>query len=91
MTLMIIDVDKVTSDFEKLKMYTEEEFKELFPECLVGSMPPFGNLYGMDVYVSERLSEDEEIAFNAGTHTELIKLAYKDYENLVNPKVGKIS
>ena len=50
-------------------------------------MPPFGNLYGLDVYVAKKLTEDEEIAFNAGTHTELIQLAYADFERLVRPKV----
>ena len=50
-------------------------------------MPPFGNLYGMDVYMAPELTEEEEIAFNAGSHTELIKMAYKDFERLVKPKV----
>jgi len=57
----------------------------------VGAMPPFGNLYGMDVFVAESLAENEEIAFNAGSHTELIRLLYKDFEIHVNPKVVKIS
>ena len=48
-------------------------------------MPPFGNLYGMDVYISHALAEEEEIAFNAGSHTVLIKMNYKDYDNLVRP------
>ena len=63
----------------------EAEFKELFTDCEVGAMPPFGNLYDMGVYVSEQLAEDEEIAFNAGTHTELMRLAYNDFERLVRP------
>jgi Ala-tRNA(Pro) deacylase len=50
-------------------------------------MPPFGNLYDLDVYVSGKLAEDQEIAFNAGSHTELLKLAYADFERLVRPKV----
>ena len=54
-------------------------------------MPPFGNLYGMEVFVDEILSQDEEIAFNAGSHTELIKLAYRDFERLVKPKAAKFS
>ena len=54
-------------------------------------MPPFGNLYEMDTYVAETLTEDETIAFNAGTHKELVKLAYKDFEKLVHPKVLKFS
>ena len=49
-------------------------------------MPPFGNLYDMDVYVSPLLAKDEEIAFNAGSHTELIRMAYKDFERLVEPE-----
>ena len=61
------------------------------PDCDTGAMPPFGNLYGMEVFVAEKLAEDEEIAFNAGTHTELIKLAYSDFEKLVKPKVVKFS
>jgi Ala-tRNA(Pro) deacylase len=69
----------------------EAEFKDLFPGCEIGAMPPFGNLFDMDVYVAESLAEDEEIAFNAGNHTELIKLAYSDFERLAQPKKLKFS
>jgi len=65
----------------------EAQFQALFPECEVGAMPPFGNLYGMDVYVSNRLCEDEEIVFNAGSHTELVRVAYSDFARLVKPVV----
>ena len=75
----------------KLELLREEEFKDMFPDCDVGSMPPFGNLYDMEVLVAESLAEEDEIAFNAGCHTELIKMAYKDYESLVKPKVMKFS
>ena len=57
----------------------------------VRRMPPFGNLYQMDVYVSKLLSEDEEIAFNAGSHTELMRLGFKDFQRLVKPKVARIA
>jgi Ala-tRNA(Pro) deacylase len=66
---------------------SEEEFKGRFPDCEVGAMPPFGNLYDMDVFVEASLTEDTEIAFNAGTHTELIRMAYADYAKLVQPTV----
>jgi Ala-tRNA(Pro) deacylase len=66
---------------------SESEFRDLFPDCEVGAMPPFGNLYDMKVYVAEKLAEDEEIAFNAGTHTELVRMAYKDFADLVSPEV----
>ncbi len=54
-------------------------------------MPPFGNLYGMDVYVAEQLAEDDEIAFNAGSHTQIIQMAFGDYERLVKPKIVKFA
>jgi Ala-tRNA(Pro) deacylase len=53
----------------------------------VGAMPPFGNLYGMDVYASEELALNREIAFNAGSHVEIIRMSYDDFERLVKPKV----
>jgi Ala-tRNA(Pro) deacylase len=71
----------------QVELATEEEFKGRFPDCEVGAMPPFGNLYDMDTFVEESLTEDEEIAFNAGTHTELIRMAYADYQDLVHPRV----
>ena len=78
-------------DADEIDLATEREFKDLFPECEVGAMPPFGNLYDMDVYVAERLAHDGEIAFNAGTHTELIQMSYRDFERLVQPKVVRFA
>ena len=74
-----------------VELSSEQEFKDMFPGCEIGAMPPFGNLYGMEVLVDKSLCEDEEIAFNAGSHTELIRLSYKDFEKLVKPKVVKFS
>jgi Ala-tRNA(Pro) deacylase len=65
----------------------EEEFGSVFGECEAGAMPPFGNLYGMDVVVSTDLTEDRDIAFNAGTHRELVRMAYADFDRLVRPKL----
>jgi Ala-tRNA(Pro) deacylase len=76
---------------EEARLATEEEFKALFPDCETGAMPPFGNLYGMEVYVAPKLTEDVQIAFNAGTHTEVIKLAYKDFERLAKPKLVRMT
>jgi Ala-tRNA(Pro) deacylase len=66
---------------------TEEEFKSLFPGCDVGAMPPFGNLYGLPVYVEERLTRDPSIVFNAGTHSDAVRMDYADFARLVQPKV----
>ena len=76
---------------QNIDLATEEEFKAMFPECETGAMPPFGNLYDMDVFVAASLAEDNEIAFNAGSHTELIKMSFADYKNLVNPHIMTFS
>lgn len=70
---------------------SEKDFIPLFPDCEVGAMPPFGNLYEVEVCVEKSLAKNDEIAFNAGTHTEVVKLAYKDFEKLVKPKVMSIT
>lgn len=89
-----------TMNFERLKvaagartvaLATEQDFQDRIPECAVGAMPPFGNLYGLAVWVAARLAEDAEIAFNAGDHTELIRMVYGDFDRLVQPKVGQFS
>jgi Ala-tRNA(Pro) deacylase len=84
--VVVQDLREITGA-ERVQFATEVEFKNLFPDCETGAMPPFGNLYGMDVYIGPSLAEDEEIAFNAGTHTELIKMSYRDFERVVKPKV----
>lgn len=76
---------------QEIELATETDFSRMFPECETGAMPPFGNLYGMPVFVAESLRKDHEIAFNAGTHTELLQLAYDDFEKLVKPQVGKFA
>lgn len=86
-----MDLLKKAVGNDNVRLATEQEFKDKFPDCEVGAMPPFGNLYGMEVFASSALKEDDEIVFNAGSHTELIKLNYKDFERLVNPKVAEIS
>lgn len=82
---------KKVSGAVNVTLADEDDFKDMFPDCDVGAMPPIGNLYGMDVYVDEQLTRDKEIAFNAGSHSELIRLEYKDFERLVHPKVEKFS
>jgi len=72
---------------KEVQLATEKEFKDMFPECEVGAMPPFGNLYGMDVYAANSLAEDEEIAFNAGSHSELVRMRFADFERLVKPTI----
>lgn len=75
---------------KNVKLASESEFENAFPECELGAMPPFGNLYDMDTFIDKTLEEDEEIAFNAGNHSELIKLALKDYTRLAKPEVVNI-
>jgi Ala-tRNA(Pro) deacylase len=86
-----LDLLKQASGASSVALASEAEFKSLFPDCETGAMPPFGNLYGMAVFADESLSKDKEIAFNAGSHRELIRLAYQDFERLVRPGLGKFA
>jgi Ala-tRNA(Pro) deacylase len=85
------DLLKMAAGAVRIELAEEKEFVNMFPDCEIGAMPPFGNLYGMEVFVEESLTRDREIAFNAGSHIELIKLSYEDYSRLVKPKVVKFS
>ncbi|MBN2357606.1 YbaK/EbsC family protein [candidate division KSB1 bacterium] len=87
-------------DFSKLKkalqakkadLATEEEFRGLCPDCELGAMPPFGSLYGLPVMVDQSLGEDEDIYFNAGTHRELVKMAFEDFINIEKPDMVDFS
>lgn len=84
--IVLQDLREVTGS-DQVKFATEEEFRQKFPECETGAMPPFGNLYGMDVFLAEALTENHEIAFNAGTHSEVIRMSLADFERLVHPRV----
>lgn len=70
-----------------VELASEKEFNGLFPDCELGALPPFGNIFGMDVYMDNKLSKEKEIAFNAGSHSECIKLAYNDFARLVHPTI----
>ena len=67
---------------------TEAEFKTLFPDCAVGTMPPFGSLYGLETYVDRSLAENETIVFEAGTHSDAVKMRYGDFARVANPKLA---
>ena len=86
-----MDLLKQAACANSVELAGEQEFKDMFPGCETGAMPPFGNLYDMHVFVSATLAEDELIAFNAGSHTELVRLAYADFERLVQPRIVKFS
>lgn len=70
-----------------IALASEEEFQDRFPECETGAMPPFGHRYGMSVFADESLERDKEIAFNAGTHRELIRMSWQDYKALAAPTI----
>jgi Ala-tRNA(Pro) deacylase len=84
-----VDLHRLREAFmtHHVRLATEDEIKDLFPDCELGAMPPFGNLYGLDVYVDQSLTEDEEITFQAGTHSEAIRMRYWDFAALVFPVV----
>jgi Ala-tRNA(Pro) deacylase len=86
-------------DLEKFRQLTgkttalaaEADFKALFPDCATGSMPPFGNLYGVETYVDQSLTENETIVFEAGTHSDAMKMRYGDFARVANPKVAEFA
>jgi Ala-tRNA(Pro) deacylase len=87
-----IDLEKIAKAVGKtVSLDTEHEFKSLFPDCATGAMPPFGNLYGLPTYVDKRLVQEDYIVFEAGTHTDAIKISYRDYENIVKPRVEDLA
>ena len=87
-----IDLEKVEKAIgESVSLDTEQEFKSLFSDCAIGAMPPFGNLYGLPTYVDQSLAEQDYIVFEAGTHTDAIRMSYRDYEKIVKPKVNDLA
>ena len=78
---------KEVTDAKTAELATEREFEELFPDCQLGAMPPFGNLYDMEVLVDKSLTDDDEIAFNACNHRELIRMSFEDFTMLVKPAI----
>jgi Ala-tRNA(Pro) deacylase len=88
-----VDMKKLKAALQckKVGMAKEKEFEELFPDCEIGAMPPFGNLYNLEVWVDRVLTEDPSIVFQAGSHVETLKIKYSDYARLVSPKVGDFS
>jgi Ala-tRNA(Pro) deacylase len=82
-----LDLLRSVTGARVVELATEREFKDAFPDCETGAMPPFGNLYDMAVYADASLAEQEEITFNAGTHRELVRMAWDDLVRLVNPLV----
>jgi Ala-tRNA(Pro) deacylase len=76
---------------KEVRLASEAELTQLFPDCEVGAMPPFGNLYNMPVYISTALKDRKDLIFNACTHTEVIKISFSDFERLVQPGIGEIS
>jgi len=85
--LVSIAMVKSSLGCRQATLATEDEFASSFPECEIGAMPPFGELFGLPVYVDPALEQDETIFFNAGNHQQTVRLKYKDFKALVKPQV----
>lgn len=90
---MVVDFQELRTalGLEHVRLATETELAQLFPDCDLGAMPPFGNLYMMPVYVDASLLRDEQIAFNAGTHRDLVHMRMQDYRSMVDPIVVSLA
>lgn len=86
-----LELLKALTGAATVELASEAEFKNAFPDCETGAMPPFGNLYDMAVYADAMLADNEEITFTAGTHRELVRMQWKDMERLVNPTVDRLT
>ncbi len=88
-----VDLDRLARVLGRpgVRLAHEEEFAHAFPDCDAGAMPPFGNLYGVPVYVDGALAQDDLIVFQAGTHRDTIEMAFVDFERLVSPVIGPLS
>lgn len=88
-----VDLDRLRTitGAQNVELATEREFKDAFPDCETGAMPPFGNLYDMSVYADASLGEHEEITFSAGTHRELVRMNWNDMLRLVNPTIDQLT
>jgi Ala-tRNA(Pro) deacylase len=87
-----VDLEKVEQVIGRtVALDSESEFNALFPDCAVGTMPPFGNLYGLLTLVDKRLVKEDYIIFEAGTHTDAIKLSYADYDEIVRPQIADLA
>lgn len=82
---------KRAANAKTAELASEEEFTDRFSDCETGAMPPFGNLFGLDVFADDSLEADKEIAFNAGTHRELIRMAWADFKRVAEPKVVSLA
>jgi Ala-tRNA(Pro) deacylase len=85
--MMQVDLEALQEQlpFRWIQLASEFEFAAFFPDCQVGAMSPFGNLYHLPVYVDYSLADNEEIVFNAGTHVDTIRMKYRDFVRLVQP------
>lgn len=88
---IVFDLLKQATGARRADLTDEREFAGLFPGCEPGAMPPFGNLYGLEVLVADTLAEDEEIAFNACTHSELVRMPFQDFARLAQPRILKFT
>ncbi len=88
---VVLDRLKELTGAQAVELATEREFKDAFPDCETGAMPPFGNLYDMPVYADASLAENQEITFSAGSHRELMRMQWKDMAQLVNPTVDNLT
>jgi Ala-tRNA(Pro) deacylase len=85
-----LNTAKASLGAKAVRLATEDEFISRFPECEIGAMPPFGNLFGLPVVVDQALEKDESIYFNAGNHVQTVRLLYRDFAKLVKPRVVRL-
>ena len=82
-----VDLERVRwiGGFKQLELATEGEVQRVFPDCELGAMPPFGNLYGLPIYLDACFANEEDFIFQAGNHHEVVRMTFAEYECLAGP------
>lgn len=89
----LVDMHEVRAvlGFSQVRLATEDELKKLFPDCELGAMPPMGPLYGMPVYLDGMLAGQETLAFNGGTHRDVVHMTTREFDRLVEPRIVSLT
>lgn len=87
-----VSLDKIAEllKAENVDLANEKDFKDIFFDCDIGAMPPFGNLYQMKTFIDENLTKQQEIVFKIGSHNETMKIKYSDYEKIAQPIISSL-
>jgi len=78
---------KRSLNIKNFRFATHKEVSNITGGVLPGGIPPFGNLFGLEVYLDSSLLDNEKIVFNAGDRGISIAMNLADYIELIKPRI----